>query len=185
MEVLSTPLKGVLIIEPDVFEDKRGFLMESFHCNRYKEHGIACDFVQDNLSRSVKHTLRGLHYQFPHAQAKLVQVVYGVIFDVTVDIRVGSSTFGQWTATELSDRNRRQLYIPGGFGHGFCVLSDSAFVAYKCNDFYAPTCEGGILWSDPCLNIDWPVKQPIISEKDSQYPLLKDVPSDRLPPYAP
>ena len=139
------------------------------------------DFVQDNVSYSKKGILRGLHYQYPRAQAKLVQVIKGKIFDVAVDIRRGSSTFSQWVGTNLSDENKRQLYIPKGFVHGFCVLSDAAFVSYKCTEFYAPDDESGILWSDPDLGIDWPVTDPELSAKDIRYPRLRDVPPERLP----
>jgi len=180
---LTTSLEGVLIIEPAVFEDKRGYFMETYNRQRYEASGIRSDFVQDNVSSSVRGALRGLHYQCPHAQAKLVQVLQGAIFDVAVDIRYGSPRFGQWTGAELSDENRRQMYIPEGFAHGFCVLSETALFSYKCSDLYAPECEGGINWSDPTINIDWPIDGPILSEKDKIYPCLDDVPRDRLPVY--
>ena len=180
---MKTSLEGVLIIEPAVFEDKRGYFMETYNRQRYEASGIRSDFVQDNMSSSVRGTLRGLHYQVPHAQAKLVQVLQGAIFDVAVDIRYGSSRFGQWTGTELSDENRRQMYIPEGFAHGFCVLSETALFSYKCSHFYAPECEGGIIWSDPIINIHWPIDGPILSGKDKLYPCLDDVPPDRLPVY--
>ena len=183
MEVLTTSLEGVLIIEPRIFEDKRGFFMETYNQKRYSVSGIDRTFVQDNLSHSVRGTLRGLHYQLNHPQAKLIQVITGTIFDVVVDIRRGSPTFGQWIGLHLSDENRRQLFVPEGFAHGFCVLSKTADVIYKCTDFYAPDDEGGILWSDPGLDIDWPVKHPILSTKDSQYPRLDEVPATRLPIY--
>lgn len=161
--------------------DKRGFFMETYNRSRYFDAGIQDVFIQDNLSYSVKGTLRGLHYQNPHAQAKLIQVIKGVIFDVAVDIRAGSPTFGQWVSALLSDENKRQIYIPQGFAHGFCVLSESAFVLYTCSDYYAPDCEKGILWSDFNLNIDWPVTSPILSKKDKKYPCLCDVPVENLP----
>lgn len=183
MKILTTPLEGVLIIEPAVFEDERGYFMETYHQRRYNDSGIRPDFVQDNMSNSVRGTLRGLHYQYPHAQAKLVQVLQGAIFDVAVDIRQGSPQFGQWTGAELSDTNRRQIYIPEGFAHGFCVLSETALFSYKCSDLYAPECEGGIIWSDPTIHIDWPIDGPVLSEKDKNYPCLNDVPPDRLPLY--
>jgi len=183
MKVLQTALEGVLIIEPDVFGDERGYFMETFHRKRYKKEGVDIEFVQDNLSFSSKGIIRGLHYQFPEAQAKLVQVIKGEVFDVTVDIRRGSPTFGQWVSVILSDENKQQIYIPEGFAHGFCVLSDTAFLTYKCSDFYAPDSEGGILWSDPDLGIDWPVEEPVLSEKDGQYLCLKDISLDRLPVY--
>ena len=157
--------------------------MEIHHQRRYTEFGMETVFVQDNMSYSVSGTLRALHYQLPYAQAKLVQVITGAIFDVAVDIRLGSPTFGQWLGVHLSDENRRQLFIPEGFAHGFCVLSDTATLTYKCTDFYAPDDEGGILWSDPDLNINWPVPNPLLSTRDSGYPRLRDVSSERLPVY--
>ncbi|MFH1241943.1 MAG: dTDP-4-dehydrorhamnose 3,5-epimerase [Pseudomonadota bacterium] len=183
MKVTTTKLEGVLVIEPDIFNDRRGFFMETYHRERYESSGIRAIFVQDNLSYSVRGTLRGLHYQFPHGQAKLIQVIRGAIFDVAVDIRQGSPTFGQWIGTSLSEENRRQLFIPEGFGHGFCVLSETALFTYKCSDFYAPADEKGVLWCDADLGIEWPVKNPILSDKDCQYPALKDVPPDDLPHY--
>jgi dTDP-4-dehydrorhamnose 3,5-epimerase len=183
MKILSTPLEGVLIVEPDLFGDRRGFFMETYHKKRYESEGIVADFVQDNLSYSVHGTLRGLHYQFPHSQAKLVQVFQGRIFDVAVDIRKGSSSFGQWTGVYLSDENKRQLFISEGFAHGFCVVSETALFSYKCSDFYAPENEGGILWSDPELSLEWPIKNPLLSEKDRNYPGLKDLLPERLPVY--
>ena len=140
-------------------------------------------FVQDNLSYSTIDTLRGLHYQYPNAQAKLVQVIKGEIFDVAVDIRRGSPTFGEWTGVHLSDENQRQFFVPEGFAHGFCVISDTASVVYKCTDFYAPESEKGIIWSDPDIGIEWPVKEPLLSPKDSQYPCLKDITTNNLPNY--
>ena len=181
MKLITTSLEGVLIVEPAVFRDDRGFFMETYHQTRYSAGGIRRNFVQDNLSYSVQGTLRGLHYQVEHAQAKLIQVIKGEIFDVVVDIRPASPTFGQWAGYRLSEHNHRQIFIPEGFAHGFCVLSPSAHCLYKCSDFYAPDDEAGILWSDPEIGIDWPVKDPIISEKDKNYPLLKDVSLERLP----
>ncbi len=183
MKVLSTSLEGVLVIEPSVFEDKRGFFMETYQQKKYRESGIDHDFVQDNLSYSVRRTLRGLHYQFPHAQAKLVQVITGEIYDVAVDIRRGSPTFGKWIGVHLSDKNKRQIYVPEGFAHGFCVLSETALFMYKCSDLYAPDCEGGIFWSDPDIGIEWPVENPLFSEKDSKFVYLRDIHSERLPVY--
>jgi len=183
MQLTQTALPGVLIIEPRVFPDGRGFFLETYHRNRYGEYGINDDFVQDNLSCSVKNTLRGLHYQRPHSQAKLVQVLSGEVFDVAVDIRVGSPAFGKWVGVRLSSENRKQFYIPRGFAHGFCVLSDMAIFSYKCDDFYAPDCEGGISWSDPGLAIDWPVKDPLLSPKDNNYPCLKDISKTSLPVF--
>lgn len=173
MNIITTQLEGVIIIEPEVVRDNRGFFMETYSLDRYKEAGIAGNFVQDNLSYSLKGTLRGLHFQIKRPQAKLVQVVTGEIFDVAVDIRPGSSTFGKWTGVYLSGKNKRQLFIPEGFAHGFCVISEAAHFLYKCSDFYFQHDEGGIIWSDPDIGIDWPVKDPIISEKDKQLPLFK------------
>ena len=183
MKVISTSLKGVLLIEPSVFEDKRGFFMETYQQKKYTGSGIESNFIQDNLSFSVRGTLRGLHYQLPHAQAKLVQVIKGEIFDVTVDIRRDSPTFAKWIGVNLSGENRRQLYIPEGFAHGFCVLSETAIFTYKCSDFYSPDSERGILWSDPDIGVDWPVENPVLSEKDRKYDYLKDVPPEYLPTY--
>ncbi|PIU49385.1 MAG: dTDP-4-dehydrorhamnose 3,5-epimerase [Desulfobacterales bacterium CG07_land_8_20_14_0_80_52_14] len=181
MNLFSTALDGALIIEPDVFSDHRGFFMETYHQKRYQEHGIQTVFVQDNLSKSTRGTLRGLHYQIRHPQAKLVQVIDGEIYDVAVDIRPGSPFFGKWLGVFLSGKNKRQLFIPEGFAHGFCVLSETAFFSYKCSAFYAPNDEGGILWSDAELGIDWPIQDPLISEKDSHFPLLSQIPKETLP----
>ncbi|MEJ2233183.1 MAG: dTDP-4-dehydrorhamnose 3,5-epimerase [Syntrophobacterales bacterium] len=183
MKILPTSLPEVLIIEPAVFQDERGFFMETYQQRRYTEAGIESIFVQDNLSRSVRGTLRGLHYQVKHAQAKLIQVIEGTIFDVALDIRRGAPSFGQWTSVHLSDENKRQLFLPEGFAHGFCVLSESAQVVYKCTDYYAAEDEGGILWSDPALAIAWPILKPLLSEKDIQLPHLADIPPERLPVY--
>jgi len=183
MRIVKTSLAGVLVIEPQVFDDKRGFFMETYHQKRYGESGIDKIFVQDNLSYSVQGTLRGLHYQHPHGQAKLVQVIMGKIFDVAVDIRLGSPTFGRWTGVYLSDENKCQLYIPEGFAHGFCVVSEKVVFTYKCSDFYTPESERGILWSDPRIAVDWHIKTPLLSDKDGKYPCLKDVAEGTLPVY--
>lgn len=183
MNVIETKLKGVLIIEPDVFGDERGYFMETYNLERYEKQGIKARFVQDNLSYSRKGVLRGLHYQHPHSQGKLVYVVKGEVFDVAVDIRIGSPTFGQWVGAILSDRNKRQLYIPEGFAHGFLVMSDEALLAYKCTDFYHPEAEGGIIWNDPDLGIEWPEKNPVLSPKDAVYPPLRQIEAERLPAY--
>jgi len=181
MNIEPTELDGVIIVKPDVFGDQRGFFMETYRDERYRRAGIPTALVQDNLSFSVKNTLRGLHYQVSRPQAKLVQAITGEIYDVVVDIRVGSSTFGQWLGVHLSAENKHQLFIPAGFAHGFCVLSDTAHFMYKCSDYYVPHDEGGILWSDPAIGIDWPVSAPIISDKDAGFDSLSDISSDRLP----
>lgn len=176
-------LPGVLLIEPMVFKDDRGFFLEIYHWEKYPATGMDKPFVQDNHSHSCQGTLRGLHYQLKHPQGKLVYVIRGEVFDVAVDIRRGSSTFGQWTGTILSEKNKRQLFIPEGFAHGFCVISETADVLYKCTDLYAPGDEYGILWSDPVIGIDWPVENPILSEKDVESPRLMDVPEELLPTF--
>jgi dTDP-4-dehydrorhamnose 3,5-epimerase len=183
MKILRTALEDVLVVEPKVFDDDRGFFLETYHKLKYRELGIPVEFVQDNLSYSREGTLRGLHYQQPHGQAKLVQVLAGHVFDVTVDVRNGSKNFGKWFGIHLSEENKRQVYIPEGFAHGFCVLSLTALFSYKCSELYTPECERGVIWSDPDLGIDWPVKKPILSAKDAAYPRLRDIPVDRLPRY--
>jgi len=180
MHVIETDIEGVLIIEPQVFEDRRGCFLETYHNNRFKAAGLSATFVQDNLSFSVKGTLRGMHFQVKPPQAKLVQAITGEIFDVAVDIRPGSSTFGQWVGVRLSEQNRRQVLLAQGFAHGFCVLSETAYIAYKCSQYYMPDDESGILWSDPAIGIDWPVKDPIISDKDSRLPCLSEIPPEEL-----
>ncbi len=180
MNVTAGPLEGLLIIEPRVFSDDRGYFFEAYQQARYQAAGIPT-LIQDNTSLSKRNVIRGLHYQLPpHAQGKLVGVTMGAVWDVAVDIRVSSPTFGQWFGIELSDKNHKQLYIPPGFAHGFCVLSDEAQFYYKCTDVYAPNCEGGILWNDPKLNIPWPVTQPILSPKDEIYSSLETIAHDKL-----
>ena len=174
MRVIPTALPGVLIIEPQVFADRRGFFLESYNLARYAEHGIDVAFVQDNHSRSTRGTLRGLHYQAPPGQAKLVRVTAGEVFDVAVDIRWGSPTYGHWVGVTLSAENHRQLYIPTGFAHGFCVVSESADFLYKVTSYYDPTAERGVAWDDPALGIEWPVEDPILSDRDRQHPRLAD-----------
>lgn len=165
----------VILIEPRVFRDERGFFMEVYKHSEFAAFGIAERFVQDNHSRSVKGVLRGLHYQNPpKAQGKLVRVVVGEIFDVVVDIRKGSPTYGKWVGVKLSAENKRMLYIPPGFAHGFCVISDVAEVVYKVTAEYAPECEGGIIWNDPEVGIDWPIENPMLSPKDANWPMLRD-----------
>lgn len=168
MDVIQTTIPDVLIIEPKVFGDERGFFMESFNENTFREKtGVKAQFVQDNHSRSGKNVLRGLHYQIKQAQGKLVRVVSGEVYDVAVDIRQSSPTFGQWTGCILSETNKQQLWVPPGFAHGFVVLSDTADVLYKTTDYYAPEYERSILWNDPALNIDWKITdKPILSAKD-------------------
>lgn len=183
MKVIETKLPGVLIIEPRVFGDTRGFFMETFSQRKYETIGLKEKFVQDNLSFSSRGVLRGLHYQNPNSQGKLVSVVQGEVFDVAVDIRTGSPTLGQWVGVSLSGENHRQLWVPPGFAHGFCVLSDTTYFTYKCTDIYTPSAEGGILWNDPDIDIEWPIEKPLLSDKDEVYPRLKDVPAERLPKY--
>ena len=178
MRVIETKLPGVAIIESTVFEDARGFFMESYNQRVYTEHGISDLFVQDNHSRSVRGTLRGLHYQAGVGQAKLVRVVVGAVYDVAVDVRWGSPTFGQWVSVELSAENRRQLYIPVGYAHGFCVISDVADFLYKVTSYYSPPDERGIAWDDPDLAIDWPIAAPILSERDRHHPRLAEAGRD-------
>ena len=180
MRVISTELPGVLIIEPRVFEDQRGFFFESYNTREFAQHGICDVFVQDNHSRSVRHTVRGLHYQAPPGQAKLVRVVYGEVFDVAVDVRWGSPTFGRWVSVILSAENKRQLYIPAGFAHGFCVLSESADFVYKVTSYYSPPDERGITWDDPDLAIPWPTAEPILSERDKHHPRLAEAPREYI-----
>ena len=169
MNLIQTKLPGCFIIEPKVFGDDRGFFLETFHVSRYKQMlGISSPFVQDNYSRSSKHVLRGLHFQKTKQQGKLVRVVRGEVYDVAVDIRRESPTFGQWESIILSEENKKQLWIPPGFAHGFLVLSESADFEYKCTDYYDPSDEGSILWNDSDLNIPWPVDKPMVSEKDSK-----------------
>ena len=175
MKVTQTPLAGLLIIEPKVFGDERGFFLETWSRQRYQEMGINVDFVQDNLSFSRRGVLRGLHFQNPQPQGKLVYVLQGEVFDVAVDIRKGSPTFGQWHGVVLSDDNKRQFWVPAGFAHGFCVTSDTALFTYKCTELYAPQHERSIRWDDPSLAIDWPITEPQVSDKDRLAPLLADI----------
>jgi dTDP-4-dehydrorhamnose 3,5-epimerase len=174
MKVTETKIAGVLMIEPKVFGDSRGFFLESFHADRYAEYGIESNFVQDNYSRSTKGVLRGLHFQKNYPQGKLVSVTSGVVFDVAVDIRQDSSTFGQWVGITLSADDHKQFYIPPGLAHGFCVLSDTADFQYKCTDYYHPEDEASIRWNDPDIGIEWNIYEPILSEKDAKAPFLKD-----------
>lgn len=183
MKVIETQLSGVMIIEPRVFSDIRGFFMETFSQEEYEAIGIKENFMQDNLSFSSRGVLRGLHYQKPNSQGKLVTVIQGEVFDVAVDIRVGSPSFGQWVGVYLSGRNYQQLWIPPGFAHGFCVLSDGAYFTYKCTDIYTPAAEGGVVWNDSDIGIEWPIQDVLLSDKDKVYSKLKDVPVEKLPNY--
>ncbi|BCG61275.1 dTDP-4-dehydrorhamnose 3,5-epimerase [Paenibacillus sp. URB8-2] len=177
MKFTKTNLEGVFIVEPAVFGDHRGWFMETYSQAKFLEQGIDLDFVQDNQSYSaVKGTLRGLHYQLnPKAQTKLVRCTRGVIYDVAVDIRKGSPSYGQWFGIELSADNKKQLLIPKGFAHGFMTLTEDVEVQYKCDELYAPECDGGILWNDPDIGVKWPIDvEPVLSAKDEKAPLLKD-----------
>ncbi len=184
MRVTPLDIPGALLIVPDVYRDQRGLFFETYHRKRYEEAGIVGPFVQDNYSRSVRGTLRGLHFQEPHGQGKLVMVAEGAVYDVIVDIRKGSPTFGKWYGVELSAENHWQLYVPPGCAHGFCVTSDQAAFLYKCTDFYTPKDERGILWNDPALAIPWPVSEPILSAKDRAYRPLSQMQAE-LPVYRP
>lgn len=179
MQFIRTDIDGLVIIEPDVHRDARGFFLETYHAEKYRDGGIDAVFVQDNQSRSVKNTLRGLHGQLRHPQGKLIRVIEGEIYDVAVDLRRNSPTFGHHVAATLSADNFRQLYIPPGFAHGFCVLSDVAEIEYKCTDFYRPDDEFTIAWNDPEIAVPWPVSAPLLSERDRNAPLLAAV-SGRL-----
>lgn len=181
MKVYPADINDILIIEPRVFKDARGFFKEIYHQSRYHDAWADSVFVQDNHSHSLKGVLRGLHYQLKGSQGKLICVVRGEIFDVAVDIRLGSPSFGKWFGCQLSEENHRQLFIPKGFAHGFCVLSEEADVIYKCTDFYRPDDEYGIRWDDPQIGIAWKVKEPVLSEKDAGYPFLSGVPEKNLP----
>ena len=176
MKVSNTKLQGCLIIEPRVFGDERGFFLETFQADRYtREAGIDLPFVQDNHSRSAVGVLRGLHFQKTKPQGKLVRVVRGEVYDVAVDIRKGSATFGEWEGLILSEDNKKQFWVPPGFAHGFVVLSDTADFEYKCTDYYDPSDEGSILWSDPDLDIPWPIANPVLSAKDESAKRLVDL----------
>jgi dTDP-4-dehydrorhamnose 3,5-epimerase len=182
MNIIPTELPGVAIIEPKVFADVRGFFMETFNCDRYLAAGLPGDFAQDNISFSRKGVLRGMHFQNPHAQGKLVYVLSGEVFDVAVDVQRGSRTFGQWVGVTLSSENKRQLYVPPGYAHGFCVTSESAVFAYKCTDVYHPEAERTIRWNDPQIAIAWPAGDPLVCDRDSRAPLLSELPAMYLPP---
>src|SRR5689334_3882431 len=184
MDVMQTELPGLLLIEPRTFRDDRGFFLESFQAERYRDHGIADVFVQDNHSRSRQGVLRGLHFQVKRPQAQIVTVIRGRIFDAAVDLRLGSATFGLWYGVELSDEGPRQLYMAPGFAHGFCVLSEFADLHYKVSQLYDAGDEGGLVWNDPDVGIAWPVANPKVAARDAAYPRLKDLGADRLPHMA-
>jgi dTDP-4-dehydrorhamnose 3,5-epimerase len=179
MKKIETAIDGLLLIEPNVHEDERGFFFESYHQEKFSEFGIAGHFVQDNHSKSVKGTLRGLHYQIDQPQAKLCRVIQGAVLDVAVDIRRGSPWFGKFVSTVLSAENKQQIYIPEGFAHGYLVLSETAEFLYKCSNFYYPELERGVLWNDPEIAIDWNMENPLLSAKDKKHlPLAKIAASD-------
>lgn len=183
MKVAAARIPGLLVVEPDVHGDERGFFMESYSRDRYVEAGLPGEFVQDNLSLSARGILRGLHLQHPKAQGKLCFVLAGEVFDVAVDVRVGSPTFGSWEGLTLSAENKRQFYVPPGFAHGFCVLSEQALFSYKCTEFYSAPSELGIAWDDPDIGIDWPIQSPKLSRKDQQNFRLGDIPLEELPRF--
>jgi len=182
MEIIQTHIPGVLVLNPRVFKDSRGYFLETFHSKRYCEGGIREEFVQDNISSSCQGTLRGLHYQHPNGQGKLVQVLSGSVFDVAVDIRKDSPSFGRWYGITLTADQHNQMYIPAGLAHGFYVLSRTALFQYKCTDYYDPASEGGIAWNDPDIGIEWPLTNaPILSDKDALFNKLADIPRQELP----
>jgi dTDP-4-dehydrorhamnose 3,5-epimerase len=184
MKVIETSLPGAVVIEPQVFGDARGFFYESYNQAKYHAAGITSTFVQSNVSRSSKGVLRGLHYQWPNPQGKLVSVLEGEVYDVAVDIRHGSPTFGKWAGVVLSAENHRHFWIPEGFAHGFCVLSEHATFSYQCSALYDAKADAGVRWNDAALGIDWPVSAPQLSDKDLKTPLLADIPAERLPIYS-
>jgi dTDP-4-dehydrorhamnose 3,5-epimerase len=182
MNVIETPLPGVLVIEPKVYADPRGYFLETYSEQRYRNAGLKAAFVQDNISGSSRGTLRGLHYQHPRGQGKLVQAIEGAVFDVAVDIRPDSPNFGRWHGVTLTAEKHNQMYIPAGFAHGFYVLSETALFSYKCTDYYSPGAEGGIAWNDPGIAIQWPLSgEPVLSDKDAGFGRLSDIPVDQLP----
>ena len=183
MNIKETKLTGVLILEPKVFSDDRGYFLETWNNTRYEQAGIPGPFVQDNISFSKKGILRGLHFQYPQSQGKLIQVLSGEVVDIVVDIRAGSPTYGQWIGEILSESNHRQIYVPQGFAHGYCVTSEAALFSYKCTDFYNPATEHGIIWNDPDIEIEWPTSQPELSAKDAVYPRHKDLRPESLPQF--
>ena len=185
MKVIETSLPGCVVIEPEVFGDARGVFFETWNAERFAVHGLPTKFVQSNVSTSVKGVLRGLHYQWPRPQGKLVSVLEGEVYDVAVDIRRGSPTFGRWEAAVLSAENRRQFWIPEGFAHGFAVLSEHAVFNYLCTDVYVKEADAGVRWNDADIAIDWPVSAPTLSAKDENASFLRDIAEDRLPVFVP
>jgi len=185
MKTIPSTLPGTLIIEPKVFGDARGFFYESYHREKFARMGISTHFVQSNVSRSTRGVLRGLHYQWPHPQGKLVSVLEGEVYDVAVDIRRGSPTFGQWTGVMLTAENHRHFWVPEGFAHGFCVLSDAALFTYQCTAVYDASADRAIRWDDAAIGVDWPISAPLLSDKDMRARVLADVPPDLLPAFEP
>lgn len=185
MRIVQTRLPGCVVIEPVIFGDARGFFFETWNAERFGQHGLPSAFVQSNVSSSAKDVLRGLHYQWPRPQGKLVSVLEGEVYDVAVDIRRGSPTFGQWEAVVLSADNKKQFWIPEGFAHGFAVLSERAVFSYLCTEVYLKDFDAGVRWNDADVAVDWPISAPTLSGKDEVAPYLKDIPEARLPVYQP
>ena len=183
MKIVETRLPGCVVLEPAVYGDTRGFFYETWNAERFGKTGLPTHFVQSNVSLSARNVVRGLHYQWPRPQGKLVSVLQGEVFDVAVDLRRGSPSFGQWDAAVLSAENKKQIWIPEGFAHGFAVLSESAVFNYLCTDVYVKEVDSGVRWNDPAIGIDWPVQEPVLSEKDRRAPLLADISTDRLPVF--
>jgi dTDP-4-dehydrorhamnose 3,5-epimerase len=185
LRIIETELPGCVVIEPQVHGDARGYFYESFNADKYRSAGLDLRFVQSNVSRSARGVLRGLHYQLPNPQGKLVNVLEGEVYDVAVDIRTGSPTFGRWAAAILSEANKRHFWIPPGFAHGFVVLSEFATFTYQCTTVYAAAADAGIRWNDGDIGVDWPVSAPLLSDKDQRAPFLREVAPGRLPPFEP
>lgn len=185
MKIIETSLPGCVAIDPVVFDDERGLFFEAWNAERFGLHGLPTKFVQNNVSTSVRGVLRGLHYQWPRPQGKLVSVLQGEAYDVAVDIRRGSPTFGQWAAVVLSAGNRRQFWIPEGFAHGFAVLSERAVFNYLCTDVYVKEADAGVRWNDAAIGVDWPIGDPILSAKDAHAPFLDEIAPERLPSFVP
>jgi len=181
LKVTETAVEGAYLIDLDVYGDKRGFFLESYHCQRYAEHGIDVEFVQDNRSFSIQGVVRGLHYQIRHPIGHLVYVTHGCIFDVGVDLRPHSATFGKHVAYTLSADKHQQLYLPPGVAHGFCTLADENEILYKCSEYYDPDDEAGVLWNDPDIGINWPIQHPEIKERDAHFPRLKEISPSHMP----